>query len=629
MSAEQRRHLDILPLFPSEMEASLQAALLRMFSADERLRLTARKTELPPVVQPEGTQPFGFYTDLQEYAQDLKYYGAKEARTRLHARLYSALATMDQEARRTLTTHPIPMHFVRTDTRSSHFSWRAIGRRKNWKTELSERNAEKPDGDEKERFTLEINAMIAAFETLLAPLEAVHPATFELLSEPEKIKFLKDELGYTERHVEITRHMTLLFPALADQYGKKIDAIVSPNVLHAYTPSPFHLESQSSFLYLKNIAYIPSLGFVGLDQGLMSGYLKEDQEYILQQLADIDVKDWSEEQLMMTIFTLKPELATLPAEEVFAYIKTIVPFKPLEIAEHVNEKNCTYKEYKNYIQVLQSMFDAELNFLAKHPDYANTAQERNEVFSRYIAFALGLKDKLPRRKMIAKYRSILDNKDLALNPTENIQLIDTSFARIYRNLFNVPLRLEQMIECNAIGSIQALGKFNTDNVKNILGGRNILTGNISMDLKNVILTLRENDDISADEARAYAQMYNINPNWIGDVIKYYPGKISCAGYKAGAHQAHWVGQCGSHTMCLACNMQYNLDHGLVNESMLRTNAGSTAEQDEGIQLISTGTMNLSAFITGLANPKLTFETYLIKILLESKMGADTQLPLAA
>ncbi len=613
MNAEQHYHhtlsyprtREYVPSLPQEVWTTLSFSLLKFFSTEERLRAKAHEIELPNVTQTEGTQAFGFYTDLQEYVTDLKQFGTSEARTRLHARLYSSLATMDQEARRKLTTHPIPMHFV-PDAHSSHFFWRAIGRRANWKTELLERNNEKPDGAEKSRFSLEINGMIKAFEQLLTPLESFSPKMWELLSETKKEEFLCTNLGYTKRSIEVTRHLTLLFPALADQYGKKIDCVVSPNALHVYTPSEFHLGSASSFFYIKNIAYVSNLGFVGLDQGLMSGYMLEDQKSILSQLTDLTVTEWNVEQLMTHVFSLKPELARLPPDDVFEQIKQIIPFKSLEMTEHVHPQSCGEKEYRNYIQVIQSIFEKEIAFLSSHPEFAPSSQERNEVFSRYIAFALGLKDKLPKRKMLSKYQSILDDREIARNPKDHLQKIDTSVASIYGHLASIPLRLESMIECSVIGGVQAsIGRISSNSLRSVFGERLVFSGETRIDLQNAIGLLRDNDMISEEQARIFAAQYAINPNWIGDVIKYYPAGKYC---QAGTHTAHWVGQCGDHTMCLACNAQYNLDHGMVDMNQETENTEAMPEWlQQLLSQVSVSSVNVSDFFSGLFNKEAVYK----------------------
>lgn len=608
MSAEQLKFHELFRL-PTEIVAIWNFALMRFFSSEEKLRKACQGIELPKVVQYERTQPFGFYTDLLEYIKDIQEVGLQEARKYLHDRLYAGLLTMDQEARRTLTTHPIPIHFIRKK-HSPHFFWRVIGRKQDWKKELLQRVHEKPNGPEKERFLQETNLLITSFEQLLLQLEQILPS-WDLLTEEKRQTFLKENLGYTEKEVEVTRLLTLLFPQLADMYGKKIHVLMSPLRVHIYTPSQYHLQGKSSFLYLKSLSYHPDVGFIGFDQGQMTGRTTEELKKILSSFTQVDVSGWTTEQLMTTVFELHSDLNTRTAEEIFQKTEEIVPLRALPIEEYVNPNNCSDEEYENYIDVLQAVFEKEIYFLFRNQEYAQSAQERNEVFSRYIAFALGLVDKLPKRKMLAKYQSILQNKKAALNPKEHISHIDTSFAQAYVNLAKIPLRLESLFECTVVGGIQmSIKNISVNNLQTVFGERIILSGDILKDLNQGIQALWINDNISLQEARAFAQVYGIDPNWIGTVLKYYPEKKYCDECKK---TKHWVGQCGDHTMCLRCNAKYNLDHGLVPGM---NNYGATSNplplKQRSIQLVPRKKTNLDGVILNAVNPRAYKREYFIE-----------------
>lgn len=629
MFAEQQsQHFEPFASFPAEAIHLLYSSVARRFSSESSLSNAVRNVELQPIIQKDGTQPFGFYQDFYQYQKDILQYGKQQAQSKLHDRLLVNLITMDQEARRKITTYPIPLHFTR-QIHERHFSWRAIGKDGNWKTELSHMNAIKPEGAEKDRFQLEANLTIHAFDQLLDQIEVIDEGVWRQLSENAKVELLQNDLNFTQSKVEVTRFLALLFPELTQHFGKTIECVMSPCILTAYTRTPFHLQGRSSFLYAKRIAYLPNLGFIGLDQGLMSGYYDEDLKAIITSISGTDVMQRTTEELMSNVFSPKQELSNMDQTALFDYCKTVVPFKSLQLEEFVNPSSCSDKEYENYIEVLQAVFEKELQFLSENPSYISSSQERNEVFSRYIAFALGLKDTLPQKKMLQQYKALLADKAVALDPKSYIKKIDTSFAGVYHHLASVPLKLESLIECSVVGSIQSsLRSMNPSNLASAFGKEFKISGNSFDVLKKGIEQRRIHDFDSIEEARIFASMYAISPNWIGTVIQHYPeGKLcdECG------HTMHWVGQCGNHTMCLQCNAEYNLTHGLVpgiNDANGIQKSGDDFNKHEQLQYESKQHMGIGDFVAGLANPDLYYQVFLIEHLLASCIN-ETQLPLAA
>lgn len=604
-------------------------AFLGIASRDRLLERSARTVRLRETNQGEELGGFNFYSDLVIYARDITSLGIKHARTLLYERLFTHLLSMDQEARRKALTYPIPIHFTQGEDQESPLG-RVAGYRKEWRRLLLDSLDHKPEGPEKDRFRSEIQLATDAFDALLLPLHELLKQPMENLSDSQIQSRLLAEFGYSRSEITVTPFLIALFPGLAEKFGERIECLLSPSCVYAYPPSRFHLDGRSSFLYQHQIAYLPTKGFVGLQQGLMSAYMEADVQAIIARLVGKNTKEIEAMNLLTSVFAPTGEYQGLPADALFERVKEIIPFEPLAIEAGVNPESCGSEEYENYISALEAIFDREIRMCADDPEYLIGLQERIERFSIYLAVAMGMTKKLPVRQMLTKYTETYRDRQVAQHPREHAEHIDTGFASVWKTLANVSFRLESVFECSAVGALKAgTGRLGAG-VSGHLFSLELLAGEIKDRLRT--------DFANASEAREFAMQYGINPDWIGTVIQHYPGGKECAGYgDQKPHTAHWVGQCGDHTMCLACNAQYNLDHGLVSGM-----GGGTLQEMQNLPRQAAGdkdarasrsTMGLSTFVAGLGNPKLYSQIFLIETVLKDRSRLLTlpppELPLAA
>lgn len=393
-----------------------------------------------------------------------------------------------------------------------------------------------------------------------------------------------------------------LYPELSS--AEELEVYESPQWYGFLSPnSPFHQEGQTSIGRLAKVFYLPLIHKLFIaDEGLYTGYRGE-----LTELLELDEQErqipTNEKDVLAFIAVLSQEkYATLAPHAIFQeIIDRIGYFTPAPIGEGVRTKET--RNFSRQLQYIESIFDFEYARCCENPELLSTLSERFAYANETVMHALlrANDETLEVESLTALYQTVFGLDLNAYNPAGLKRLMNVKTVSIYSDFFN---RAQSLGDCAIgtfrVGGLDALTSASTNiQTANLAFGGSFDLGNGSLQkLKEGIVYRRTHDFHTAAEARAFASMYNINPEWIGTVINHYPSGKHCDECK---HPMHWVGECGGHTMCLQCNAEYNLDHGLVSGQTESTDAGSPQtdglKDDSFVSTIGIGAA-LSAVTTG-------------------------------
>jgi hypothetical protein len=454
----------------------------------------------------------------------------------------------------------------------------------------------------KPRYKRENRQLIGRWEKASSILKSV-----DMSAHPRFVERQLEALGFTKKEIEITPSLAANvlsvrqglqsiedFARLVETEQKMTVWVGPAHHLTISSPHRLHSKGNSSFIWDTTVYVNPETKETWISEhGFFSYTPLRPLLSVLAWKQEHDHVFSSEDEVMKYINTVLGFANTHPNE----LLRQLVSEIDGVVAASKMDKNVVEGPFniRPFVNQIQELFRFEAERCEQNPKFIVGSYERLQYMAEKVRHLAALNDSTGLDEVVRKYKELFGDVGAATNPEKGKRLFDSLSLAINPKL---GVKLDwSLFDCIAGTPESLLNQASSLQIDAKLAlGKEIIGGATRAELQAGIDHRKSNDFANDEEAKAFAKMYNIDPNWIGTAIKRHDPPIQCLNRGCGELR-HYVGgdsECG---MCLQCNAQYNLDHGLVKgvDGKATNDIGKATNSEEKEEY--EGTTNVSDFVS--------------------------------
>ena len=219
-----------------------------------------------------------------------------------------------------------------------------------------------------------------------------------------------------------------------------------------------------------------------------------------------------------------------------------------------------YFDIKPYFEAIRAVFEIELTMFPTCS--AQAIQQRLEEFSDLVKHQVARNSSRALPQIVAHYATLVQEAPY-IQASSFKELLGLRALQLDAG-FRIPIDFS-LLDCVAGSPFSLVSKMGEG-----AGGMGGMTQAFGRNAEGQPVSKQEGinmrlrtDFASEKEARFFASHYGIPEDWFDKGhIHFNSDQIKCNNC---GKARNYIGHCGEHVMCLQCNAQYNLDHGLAGD----------------------------------------------------------------